>query len=263
MNKKINEIAKTINSMSGAFSPDAIFSDWVLMMAMSIANTCTLHHGSVWEKREKAYLETMAKYDPEDQAMFPVLSRMLVDNLDDAYADVLGQVYMAGNMGNDRTGQVFTPDSVCRATARIVRPVPGSDGLYWIHEPACGAGAMLIAVIANVREDGGDIGKIRVWAQDLDYRAVYMCYVQLSLIGIDGVVTQGDTLANPGGPMSVEPEARFFTPGHMFGTYLFYEDGGDCRDGAGLDGADDVPGSEVSDDGAAGASQVRFDDCFC
>ena len=263
MNEKINEIAKTINSMSGAFSPDAIFSDWVMMMAMSIANACTLHIGKTWEKREKDYLDTMAKYDTENQEMFPKLSRMLVEALECEYSDVLGRVYMDGGMGNGRTGQFFTPYSLCKATAKVVNSQPDPDGLYRIYEPACGAGAMIIALVDCIRSNGGDIGKVRVWAQDLDFRAVYMCYVQLSLIGIDAIVTQGDTLANPGGPMSVDPEARFFTPGHMFGTALFYEDGGDDADGAGLDGADDVSGAEVSDDGAAGAAQVRFDDCFC
>lgn len=37
----------------------------------------------------------------------------------------------------------------------------------------------------------------RVVAQDLDWLAVYMTYIQLSLYGIDAIVCQGDTLMQP------------------------------------------------------------------
>lgn len=36
-----------------------------------------------------------------------------------------------------------------------------------------------------------------VVAQDLDWKGVYMCYVQLSLLGISAICVQGDTLMNP------------------------------------------------------------------
>lgn len=33
--------------------------------------------------------------------------------------------------------------------------------------------------------------------QDLDWTAVYMCYVQLSLFGVKAIVAQGNTLSEP------------------------------------------------------------------
>ena len=38
---------------------------------------------------------------------------------------------------------------------------------------------------------------LRVVAQDLDWTGVYMTYVQLSILGIDAIVVQGDTLVEP------------------------------------------------------------------
>ena len=39
--------------------------------------------------------------------------------------------------------------------------------------------------------------KLKVVAQDLDWLGVYMTYVQCSMIGIDAIVVQGDTLKEP------------------------------------------------------------------
>ena len=38
---------------------------------------------------------------------------------------------------------------------------------------------------------------MKVVAQDLDWRCVYMCYLQLSYMGIDAICVQGDTLLDP------------------------------------------------------------------
>ena len=57
---------------------------------------------------------------------------------------------------------------------------------------------MIIAAAQTLKEKGVDYQrKMRVVAQDLDWKGVYMCYLQLSLLGIDAVVAQGDTLCEP------------------------------------------------------------------
>lgn len=53
---------------------------------------------------------------------------------------------------------------------------------------------------------------MRVVAQDLDWKSVYMCYLQLSLLGIRAVVVQGNTLTEPYVPGY--PQWRvMYTPG--------------------------------------------------
>ena len=39
--------------------------------------------------------------------------------------------------------------------------------------------------------------RVKIIAQDLDFRSVYMTYIQLSLVGARAKVVQGDTLTEP------------------------------------------------------------------
>lgn len=51
--------------------------------------------------------------------------------------------------------------------------------------------------------------------QDLDWLAVYMTYIQISLLGINGIVAQGDTLKEPYNPARQYDERRILrTPGN-------------------------------------------------
>ena len=71
-------------------------------------------------------------------------------------------------------------------------------------DPACGAGATLIA---GVNVIAGELVRNRpelrwqdhvvVAAQDIDYIVGLMCYIQLSLIGCAGFVKIGDSIADP------------------------------------------------------------------
>ena len=88
-----------------------------------------------------------------------------------------------------------------------------SDGYCEIYEPSCGAGGMIIALASVLQRRGINYQRcMRVVAQDLDWRSVYMCYLQLSLLGIRATVVQGDTLKEP--YMKGYPEQRIlYTPG--------------------------------------------------
>ena len=70
-----------------------------------------------------------------------------------------------------------------------------------ILEPSCGGGAMVIAAAKILQEEGVNYQKVMdVVAQDLDWKGVYMCYVQLSLLGISAICVQGNTLTEPYDP---------------------------------------------------------------
>lgn len=57
---------------------------------------------------------------------------------------------------------------------------------------------MLIALAMEMKKRGINYqNELEVVAQDLDWNCVYMCYVQLSLMGISGIVVQGNTLLEP------------------------------------------------------------------
>ena len=72
---------------------------------------------------------------------------------------------------------------------------------------------MIIAAAAVLYEKGIDYQNIlEVVAQDLDWKGVYMCYVQLSLLGISAVCVQGNTLMEPYDPKKTSKSHVLITP---------------------------------------------------
>lgn len=57
---------------------------------------------------------------------------------------------------------------------------------------------MIIAIAQSLADRGVNYQrKMHATAQDIEWRAVHMCYVQLSLLGISATCVQGDTLNDP------------------------------------------------------------------
>ena len=210
------EIINRINGLSGSRSPYEIFSDWVKLMALAIQNASfPFRHDTLWQKREEQYLKIIEPYKRKEsvfQEMYALLALLLEENLTDA----LGEIYMEAGLGNKNTGQFFTPFHVSCACAKLA--LEGWDGKKKIslNEPSCGGGGMVISVAKILQDRGINYQRyLQVVAQDLDWKAVYMCYVQLSLLGIDAVVAQGDTLLNPYIPGKTSPECPFYTPKYL------------------------------------------------
>lgn len=206
----INDIAKKIESLSGRYSGYEVFADWIKATALSIS-AIDYNHGTVWEKREEEYKAIAKKHGQETMQAFSELLGMLTIALDENIEDVLGAVYMSGGLGNKSTGQFFTPFHLSLATARLTVPEDTSiDNPLIINEPATGSGGMIVAAAKVLKDRGVNYQRcMKVVAQDLDWKAVYMTYVQLSLLGIKATVIQGDTLAKR---EKIPPERVFYTP---------------------------------------------------
>ena len=105
-------------------------------------------------------------------------------------------------LGNEYKGQFFTPYDVCACMAKMNTPNL-QDMLSekaWISasDPACGAGALLIAMANECRAQGVNYQtSVLFCAQDIDFIAGCMCYIQLSLLGCAGYVTIENTLTKP------------------------------------------------------------------
>lgn len=208
------QIVEQIEKMSGRYSPYTIFSDWVEMMAISIQNTCQQVHDSLWKQREKDYMDICGRYEKKEIIAFGEMMGMLVITLDEqGPRDILGEIYMESGCGSKYTGQFFTPWHLSLLSAKLMDF--SNDKVHTVNEPSCGGGGMILAVAAVMKERGIDYQKmLKVVAQDLDWKAVYMTYVQLSLLGINGIVTQGNTLAEPN--IEKYPRYRIFrTPANM------------------------------------------------
>lgn len=220
MNYK-KEIINCIEKISGKYSAYEVFTDWIRCMALSISNSLTFFHDKVWENREAAWNDTMRKYAENEQMAFCEMTAWLAETLEDGPDDVLGGIYMESGMGSKAAGQFFTPFHLSVLAAKA--GLRNSISLYHdetnkldMIEPTCGGGAMIIATAKALNEEGINYQKVmRVVAQDLDWKGVYMCYVQLSLLGIHAVCVQGDTLHQTYDPFKTEPSHVLFTPAYV------------------------------------------------
>lgn len=218
MNHK-EEISKRILKMAGQYSPYNIFTDWVELCALSISNSITMVHNNVWQEREQTYIGTAQKYTTEELESFAQMFVWLGDALTENMSDVLGEIYMECGLGNKYTGQFFTPFHLSELCARCAIPESSfvnSEKMIKINEPSCGGGGMIIAACKVLHDNGFDFQRrLDVVAQDLDWKGVYMTYLQLSLIGCRAIVVQGDTLTNPFDPSKTERSRMLFTPAKL------------------------------------------------
>ena len=194
-------IVKMLNDLAGRYSRWVIWQDFITMAAISINNS--IRHPQ-YEAREKVYLNIAAKYDAKElecfASMFAEVSRGLEA---DPEHDFLGGLFMALELGSEWHGQFFTPYNVCQAIAAMnvtekTKAQIAADGWINVNDPACGAGALLVA-FANAckKQDINYQQHVLFVAQDIDQLAAMMCYIQLSLLGCAGYVVIDNTLTNP------------------------------------------------------------------
>lgn len=192
------EIINRINRISGKYSPYEVFTDWIRCCSLAINNASTWNHDSVWRKREEEHLNVVKKYENDEIKIFSDMLGLLTLALEAKEEDVLGQIYMNAGMGSRAAGQFFTPYHLSELCADLTVPEPRDDGKIYLHEPSCGGGGMIIASVAALKKKGFNYQRdLEVVAQDLDWKSVYMCYLQLSLLGVRAICVQGDTLMEP------------------------------------------------------------------
>ena len=181
-----------------------VWDDFITMFACSISNAVDksdIH----WDAREKIYLSIVKKYKKSEMDIFPRLAAYVVEALDkNQEQDFLGELFMNLDLSNEHNGQFFTPYHVCDMMAKITCDVDSMSktGPITINDPACGAGATLIAAANELRKIYEKRGLnfqnyVLAAAQDIDQNVGLMCYIQLSLLGVAGFVKIGDSLSDP------------------------------------------------------------------
>lgn len=195
-----------------------VFSDFVELAALSVANAVDLHQAPA---REERYLRIVKGYEPGEVALFPQMLAELVNALEAEPHDALGMVFGELELGNAARGQFFTPYSICKLMADLSVDVPhmreliASEGFITVMEPAVGAGAMVIAFADAMSQAGFNRQQhLHVTAIDVDARAAHMAFLQFSLLGIPAVVIVGNTL-------TLEERECFFTPAHVLGGWAW------------------------------------------
>lgn len=212
---------KLFDGLCGSRSRWQVWSDMVYMMAASISN---LVDKSNFKSREEHYLAIAKHYNERQMDCFAKIFAEIVLELEERpEQDLLGELYMALELGNAHNGQFFTPYDVCRAMASIsndnIKARIERDHWISVNDPACGAGALLVAFANECRRPGVDINyqtSVLFVAQDIDMVAGLMCYIQLSLLGCPGYVAIANTLTNP----CTSIDGRGLIPRH--GEHIWY-----------------------------------------
>lgn len=204
------ELIKLLRQASHRHHLWEVFTDFITMAALAVANAVDLAQR---DDREAEYMRIVGRYEPAEVALFPRMLGLLTEELEHEPGDVLGEVFGELDLGNADRGQFFTPYHLCRLMAAVtiggdsmIEDTVKARGYVGVHEPACGAGAMLIAMAIELRARGIEPTRhMLVHAIDGDRRAALMCYLQLSLLGIPAEVIVGNTI-------SLEVRERWFTP---------------------------------------------------
>ena len=160
--------------------------------------------------------------------------------------DFLGSLYHYLDLQQEQKGQFFTPYHICECMSEL--QFTGDEkaekleekGCISVNDPACGAGAMLIAFANVAKRHGINYQKhVLFVAQDIDRTAAMMCYIQMSLLGCPAIVVIGDSLAKP-----------FPHPDNEVWCTLFYHLN-QWRFTTGEAGEGQEDGGDMTEDGAA------------
>jgi type I restriction enzyme M protein len=120
-------------------------------------------------------------------------------NEDFEFPDLLGAAYeyLIGEFADSagkKGGEFYTPRSVVRMMARLVKPSLEHD----VYDPCCGSGGMLIAAKEYIDEHGEDGRKASLFGQEFNGTVWSIAKMNMLLHGIDSADLQNeDTLADP------------------------------------------------------------------
>lgn len=212
-----------IQRFPGGVSTWQVFNDFLSLSAASLANTVPTPER---EKREKEYLSLINRYGKTEQKLFVELFSLFVLAMEEnPKQDFLGTMYHRLNLHQEQKGQFFTPYHISEFMAKIqvnknaLADEISQKGYISVGDPACGAGAMLIAFANVVHEENINYQKqVYFEAQDIDRTAGLMCYLQLSILGCSAAVIIGDSLLKPG----MHPDNTvFYTPFYYLNDWRF------------------------------------------
>lgn len=215
-------LLKTFKGLSGyKWDYWTLWTDFIEMMAISISNAVDLRQK---DEREERFRDITKKYTSEEMNIFKQMYADLVVDLEMDPRDVLGEIFMELGLGDEWKGQFFTPHSLSKVMTSItlskdkIQESIDNKGFVSINEDACGGGATLIAGFNHIRQLGFNPQEILlIDASDIDRKACYMTYIQLSLLGANAVVRERDGLA----PRTKEDTSTWYTPFYILHGWRF------------------------------------------
>lgn len=196
------EFCALMDKFAFRYSRWQVWNDFQNLSAISLANVVPTAEK---EEREKTYHAILSGYREEEKEIFPQMLNLVVLALsDNPEQDFLGSLYHYLNLHQEQKGQFFTPYHICEFMSGLQFTEDEKaekleeKGYISVNDPACGAGAMLIAFANVAKKHGINYQKYVLFvAQDIDRTAAMMCYIQMTLLGCPAIVVIGDNLAKP------------------------------------------------------------------
>lgn len=185
------DMTKKLTGLTGGKRMFEVFRDFTELFALSLRNVVDKRD---WQEREDRYLAVAKGYTRDQLNLMAEVMAMVVMQMERNPEDVLGRLYMQLEVSNDARGQFFTPYEVAKlmASMQVERMPDDGKEFITIYEPACGAGAFMIAIAQELRQQQR---QFHVTAEDIDPVAVHMAYIQFTLLDIPAVVFHRDTLS--------------------------------------------------------------------
>lgn len=197
------EFTNIIKKLAMRHSCWQVWNDFLTMTTISMANVA---HVVEKEERELEYHKVRNRYSEQELEEFTKLLGFTIQALEhNPEQDFFGELYHALHLEQQQKGQFFTPYHICQFMSSVVTDMDSinreleSKGYISVSDPACGSGAMLVAFANTMKNNLINYQEqVLFVAQDIDYTAAMMCYVQLSLLGCSAIIIIGDSLAKPG-----------------------------------------------------------------
>lgn len=194
------EFLDVFNRLCYSRSSWQVWADLISAIACTLSNVTdrTQKH---FEAREKEYAQCIERLGSVEIAA-EILNIIVMALENEPEQDFLGKMYMNLNLGNHWKGQFFTPYNICKMMSQMTvgtvdRQIE-EQGYISICDPACGAGATLIAAANTLKRSKYNFqNHVLFVGQDVDRVVAQMCYIQLSLLGCAGYICVGNTITNP------------------------------------------------------------------
>lgn len=188
----VDKYVKFIQNMSGKRSVWKLWSDFVTMFAIALQIPFVAH---LPEARAKECQKIYDSYSEEEIYKFGEMMDLIIADWErSTERDILGEIYMQLRLNSKMNGQYFTPYNIADMLAQMASVAERKLPVV-IYEPTCGSGVNLIAYANGLKRQGINYQEDAYFvAQDLDPLVAMMCYIQMSFLGMPGVVIIGDTL---------------------------------------------------------------------
>jgi hypothetical protein len=208
------ELVKILRGVSGRYGLFDIFRDFVTMAACAISNAVDLKH---YEEREALYMKTVKKYTSEEACEIAKGLAIVTMALETGPQDFLGTAFMQLDLGDAWKGQFFTPFEIAKLMAMVTmgdaKSIIEREGFITVSDCCVGAGSMIIAAAEVLKSQGINYQRhMHTIAGDIDSTAVYMAYIQASLLHMPAVIYHGNSL-------TVEVWSEWRTPAHVLGFW--------------------------------------------